>query len=81
MNNDIIVTDVQIFHNDCRYNHNKTNKSSWLITKRLQNKLNVLQEFCSGWCMEINIDKTKIIYTDKTLTEDFVIGIHIIECI
>ena len=50
----------------------------------LFHKLNVLQEYCKEWCLDIDIDKTKFIIlnnTGKILTEDFIIGNHIIECV
>ena len=44
----------------------------------LQNKLDILQEYCKTWCLDININKTKVVVfnnSGKLLNEEFLIGI------
>ena len=53
----------------------------------LQQRLNVLNDFCQEWCLDLNVSKTKILIFNKTgkLIKDdlyFILSIKgILECI
>ena len=52
--------------------------------KSLQNKLDILHEYCQKWCLDVNRDKTKVVIfnnTGKLISENFHIGNHSIECV
>ena len=50
----------------------------------LQTQLNTLYSYCNDWCIEININKTKVVIFNKNgrlLVDDFNIGSNKIECV
>jgi len=50
----------------------------------LQNKLNLLEDYCKKWCLNVNINKTKIIIFNKNgklLNENFHLGSCNLECV
>ena len=45
----------------------------------LQNKLNILNDYCNEWCLKVNTNKTKIIIFNKTgklIAKDFYMSDH-----
>ena len=50
----------------------------------LQEKLNKLEEFCADWCLNVNTDKTKIIFFNKAgsnIKWKFIFHDIIIDCV
>ena len=50
----------------------------------LQNKLRKLENYCADWCLDVNIDKTKIIIFNKAgrlITSTFKFQNEVIECV
>ena len=50
----------------------------------LQQKLNILNNYCTEWCIEVNVKKTKVIIFSKTgrlMNDRFNIGTDTLECV
>ena len=50
----------------------------------LQNKLDILQQYCSDYCLSVNPNKTKILIFNKAgklITQDFLFGNTKLECV
>ena len=50
----------------------------------LQRSLNLIETYCKKWCLELNVDKTKVLIFNKSgklIKRDFVFGNNTIECV